>query len=56
MYNGYDDDEKSKELRIEKVLRSILVDEPRIRVFDILWDFSPEEKFFKSPVKKNKKI
>lgn len=40
VYNNYADDAGNKSmLEIEKVVRSILIREPRVRINEILWDY-----------------
>lgn len=43
IYNNYEDDslaERSEGVLVDKVVRSILIDKPRIRLYEIMWDYS----------------
>lgn len=43
IYNNYEDESiaaSASEVLVEHVTRSILVDKPRIRLYEIMWDYS----------------
>ena len=43
IYNNYEDEslaEKSDRVVVDQVVRSVLIDKPRIRLYEIMWDYS----------------
>jgi hypothetical protein len=56
IYNNYEDEslaEGDSGIQIDQVTRSILVDKPRLRVYEIIWDYASHVKMVPETVHKS---
>lgn len=59
VYNNYEDgvlDDGSGQISIGQVVRSILVDKPRIRLYEIMWDYSSAVRMVPENMKRMGKV